>query len=252
VSPTCVALVPARAGSKRIPGKNVRRLGGHPLIAYTLAAARDSGIFAGLIVSTDAEEVAAVARHYGAEVPFLRPAAFAGDGSPDIEWLAHLLGALRDGGRTFDAFCLLRVTSPFRTAETIRRAWERFRTAGAIDSIRAVERCRQHPGKMWVLEGDRIRPLLRDGPARPPWHSTPSQFLPPVYAQNASMEIAYSRVALQGGTIAGETIAPFFTEGLEGFDLNDRNDWIVAEQLLASGEARLPPVSVPPYPEPAP
>lgn len=249
MNPRCVALVPARAGSKRIPGKNVRRLGGHPLMAYTLSAARDSGIFSGIIVSTDSPDVAAVARHYGAEVPFLRPAEFAGDASPDIEWLRHLLETLRAEGRTFEAFCLLRVTSPFRTAETVRRAWDRFLSAGSIDSIRAVERCRQHPGKMWVAEGDRIRPLLKDGPARPPWHSTPTQSLPPVLAQNASMEIAWSRVVLEGGTIAGDEIAPFTTQGFEGFDLNDRNDWIVAEELLRTGEARLPPVSFPPYPE---
>src|SRR5262245_7588273 len=117
MEPSCIALVPARAGSKRIPGKNLRRLGGHPLIAYTLAVARRCGLFRRLIVSPDSEAIAAVARHYGAEVPFLRPAEFSGDLSPDIEWLRHALEALKRKGPLEDAFSLLRITSPFRTPE---------------------------------------------------------------------------------------------------------------------------------------
>ncbi|MDX1707152.1 MAG: acylneuraminate cytidylyltransferase family protein, partial [Desulfobacterales bacterium] len=76
--PSIVGLIPARAGSKRVPDKNIRRLGGHPVIAYTIAAALESGIFTDVIVSTDSEEYAKVARHYGAEVPFLRPPELAG------------------------------------------------------------------------------------------------------------------------------------------------------------------------------
>src|SRR5437868_8018718 len=93
-APVAVALIPARSGSKRVPGKNVRRLGAHPVIAYTIAAALDSGIFADVIVSTDDERYADMARHYGAHVPFMRPAAMAGDGSPDIEWIEHALQTL--------------------------------------------------------------------------------------------------------------------------------------------------------------
>src|SRR5438093_12621695 len=82
--PTCFALVPARAGSKRVPAKNIRPLAGHPLLAYTIAAARESGIFAGVIVSTDSPEIAEIAQYYGAESPFLRPAAMATDVAADI------------------------------------------------------------------------------------------------------------------------------------------------------------------------
>src|SRR5688572_21054602 len=124
--PSAVALIPARQGSKRVPGKNVRALGGHPMLAYTIAPAIESGVFDRVIVSTDSDEIAAIARHYGAEVPFLRPAAFAGDTSPDIEWLEHLLTELRRQGRSWDAFSILRPTSPFRSAAMIRRAFERF------------------------------------------------------------------------------------------------------------------------------
>jgi N-acylneuraminate cytidylyltransferase len=90
-APTCVALIPARSGSKRVPGKNVRTLCGHPVIAYTIAAAVQSRAFSAVIVSTDDPDYAAIARRYGAEVPFLRPVLFAGDVSPDIEWVEHAL-----------------------------------------------------------------------------------------------------------------------------------------------------------------
>jgi CMP-N,N'-diacetyllegionaminic acid synthase len=240
--PTVVGLVPARAGSKRVASKNVRPLGGHPLIAYTLSAARASGVLSALVVSTESPEVAVIAERYGAEVPFLRPAEMAGDLSPDIDWVEYTLGRLREAGRAYDCFSLLRPTSPFRQPATIRRAWERFRSLSGADSIRAVERCRQHPMKMWVERGDRLEPLIPGGPVDPPWHSTPYQALPPVFAQNASLEIAWSRVVFEGRTIAGRVIAPFFTEGVEGFDINDRFDWIVAEEMVRSGEARLPDV----------
>jgi CMP-N,N'-diacetyllegionaminic acid synthase len=251
-----VAFIPARHGSKRVPGKNTRILAGHPTLAYTIAPALASGVFAAVIVSTDSEDTAAVARHYGAEVPFLRPAAYAGDTSPDIEWLEHALRELAGQGRTWDAFSLLRPTSPFRSAATIRRAWDQFVGAKGADSLRAIEKCAQHPGKMWVVRGDRMVPLLPPGargslgevgPTSQPWHSTPYQALPPVYVQNASLEMAWTRVVLEGGTIAGDVLVPFVTEGYEGFDINDPTDWMVAERLLADGAAQLPTVAAPPY-----
>jgi CMP-N-acetylneuraminic acid synthetase len=246
-TPAVVALIPARHGSKRVPGKNVRTLGGHPMLAYTIGSALDSGVFDAVIVSTDSEEVAAIARHYGAEVPFLRPAEYAGDKSPDIEWVDYTLRRLRENGRAWDCFSLLRPTSPFRTAETIRRAWALFSSQDGVDSLRAVELCAQHPGKMWVVNGHRMRPLLDGAPPGRPWHSTPYQALPPVYIQNASLEIAWTRVVFEQRTIAGEVIVPFLTEGHEGFDINDRHDWMVAEQIVAAGEASLPPVTKMPY-----
>jgi N-acylneuraminate cytidylyltransferase len=229
-------------GSKRVPGKNVRRLHGHPLMAYTIAPALQSGVFDAIIVSTDSDEIAAIARHYGAEVPFLRPSAMAGDISPDIEWVEFTLNKLREQGRQYDCFCLLRPTSPFRTPDTIRRAWEAFRLEIGVDSMRAVEQCAQHPAKMWVVRRNRLLPLLPYGPTDQPWHSSPYQSLPAVYVQNASLEIAWSRVVFDGRTIAGETLVPFFTTEPEGFDINNSSDWIMAEHLLETGEARLPSV----------
>lgn len=248
VSPRLVALVPARAGSKRVANKNVRRLGSHPLLAYTIAAARSSGVFDDIVVSTDAEPIAAIARHYGARTPFLRPAALAGDLSPDIDWVEHALASLAEHGQRYDAFSLLRPTSPFRSPETIRRAWDRFRGMEGADSLRAVERCEQHPAKMWRLADERIVPLLPGAsPGGAPWHSTPYQALPEIWVQNASLEIAWCRVVEKARTIAGDSVIPFFTQGHEGFDLNEPRDWWYAEELLARGEVRLPEVDRPPW-----
>ncbi|HLB44848.1 MAG TPA: acylneuraminate cytidylyltransferase family protein [Candidatus Limnocylindrales bacterium] len=242
-----MALIPARQGSKRVPGKNIRVLRGHPLVAYTIAPALESGVFDAVVVSTDSEAIGAVARHYGADVPFLRPAALAGDTSPDIDWVEFTLNALRQQGRSYDCFSLLRPTSPFRTPDTIRRAWAAFRGEPGVDSLRAVERCAQHPAKMWIVRGNRLLPLLPFGPAEQPWHSSQYQSLPLVYVQNASLELAWSRVVFEGRTIAGATIVPFFTSEGEGFDINTATDWIVAEQLLEAGSVALPAVPEQPY-----
>jgi N-acylneuraminate cytidylyltransferase len=244
---SCVALIPARSGSKRVAGKNVRTLAGHPLLAYTVATARASGQFDRVIVSTDSDEYAEIARHYGAEVPFLRPTALAGDLSPDIEWVEFTLKTLADAGDRHDSFSILRPTSPFRTASTIQRAFRQFQDDWGADSLRAVEKCRQHPGKMWIVRGQRMTPLLPFWNDKQPWHSSQYQALPEVYVQNASLEIAWSRVVFDGRTIAGEVVTPFLTEGHEGFDINRPEDWAGAEALVASGAVHLPDVPAPAY-----
>jgi CMP-N-acetylneuraminic acid synthetase len=246
--PTIVALIPARAGSKRVPDKNIRPLAGHPVMAYTIAAALESGIFADVIVSTDSRQYAQIARHYGAEVPFLRPMALAGDISPDIEWLAYTIKKLEEDGRKYDCFSILRPTSPFRMPETIRRAWQAFLAEEGVDSLRAVEKCKQHPGKMWVIRGKRMMPLLPLNPGEQPWHSSQYQSLPEVFVQNASLEIAWVRVVVKERTIAGTVLMPFLTEGHEGFDLNNSYDWDLAERWVSNGDAALPAVPQDPYP----
>lgn len=248
-APSVVALIPARSGSQRVPGKNVRRLGAHPLIAYTIAAARQSGVFDAVVVSTDSRSYAQLAEYYGAEAPFLRPAEYAGATSPDIEWVSHALEALSAAGRTYDCFSILRPTSPFRTAATLQRAWQVFCADGAADSLRAVEKCAQHPGKMWIARGGRLLPLLPFATSQQPWHSTPYQALPEIYVQNASLEIARCDVVSGQGSIAGATVMPFFTQGFEGLDINAQEDWWYAEHLLVRGEAQLPPVPQTPFKE---
>ncbi len=246
-NPSVVALIPARSGSKRVPDKNIRPLAGHPLIAYSIAAAIQSGIFAAVIVSTDSERYAEISRYYGAEVPFMRPAEFSGDSSPDIEWIEYTLQRLAADGRPCDCFSILRPTSPFRLPETIQRAWNEFRAEVGVDSLRAVEKCGQHPGKMWVIRGRRMLPLLPIGPADQPWHSSQYPSLPEVYVQNASLEIAWSRVVLEGRTIAGHVVMPFLTRDAEGFDVNQPYDWDLAEHMVQNRTARLPPVRQRPY-----
>jgi len=246
--PSIVALIPARAGSKRIPDKNIRSLAGHPLLAYTISSALQSQVFSEVIVSTDSQLYAEIAKYYGAKAPYLRPAELAGDLSPDIEWLEHSLNRLRQDGREYDCFSILRHTSPFRLAETIQRAWRTFKDEKGVDSLRAVEKCKQHPGKMWVVRGNRMAPLLPLTPPEQPWHSSQYQSLPEVYVQNASLEIAWTRVIFESRTIAGEVLMPFFTEDYEGFDVNSAYDWNLAEHLVDSGQARLPSISQDPYP----
>jgi N-acylneuraminate cytidylyltransferase len=244
--PHAVALVPARAGSQRVPGKNVRQLAGHPLIAYSLAAAHESGVFESVVVATDSPEIADTARRYGGEVPGLRPAAISTATSPDIEWVLWAKSQLAKDGRAPELFSILRPTSPFRTAATIRRAWDALLTLGdSADSIRAVEKCRQHPAKMWVLAEGLLEPLLAQPDRETPLHSRQYQALPPVFVQNSSLEIAWSRV-LEGPlpTISGRRIAPFLTESAEGFSLDYPDDFERAEAMIASGVVQLPRIEV--------
>lgn len=243
-SPTVVALIPARSGSKRVTGKNVRLLNGHPLVSYTIAAARLSGVFAAIVVSTDSEGYADIAKKYGAEVPFLRPVDMAGDLSPDIEWIEHALTELLSMGREFDCFSILRPTSPFRLPETIQRAWQEFNSQKGVDSLRAVEKCSEHPGKMWVIGGNRMSPLLPFSTTEQPWHSTPYQALPEVYVQNASLEIAWTRVIFENKNITGNTVMPFLTKGYEGFDVNHPYDLRLAEELINTGQVKLPDIKL--------
>ena len=243
--PSVVAFVPARAGSERVPGKNVRRLAGHPLLAYAIATARESGIAERIVCSTDSEEIADVARWYGADVPFLRPSEYATSTSPDIEWLTYTLAELSE---RYDLFALVRATNPFRGPGVLRRGLEQLLATPQADSIRAVELVKQHPGKMWVLEGQTMRPLLEQSGLESAWHAGQYQALPQVYVQNSALEIAWTRVVAETGTREGRVLAPYLTEGLEGFNVDDEEDWARAEALVASGAASLPPVDRDPYP----
>jgi len=243
-APSAVAFIPARGGSQRVPGKNVRELAGHPLIAYSIAAARSSGLFDAVIVSTDSEEIAEAGARYGAEVPGLRPAEIASSTSPDIEWVRHVLGGLGAEGREPELFSILRPTSPFRGADTIRRAHDELLARDDADSIRAVELCKQHPGKMWTIDGELMRPLLPQPEEGVPTHSRQYQDLPEIYVQNSSLEIAWTRAVTELGSIAGDTVAPFFTDGAEGFTIDYEGDWSEAERIVAEGDATLPSVDL--------
>ena len=212
MKPKSVAFIPARSGSKRVPDKNIKLLDGHPILAYTVRAAIESTVFDSVICATDSELYADIARYYGAEVPFLRSSDISGDKSPDIEWVVWMLKTLRASGREYEIFSILRPTSPFRLPQTIRRAWDIFINDTDADSLRAIEKCKQHPGKMWVIRGKRMLPLLPFANGTTPWHSSQYAALPEIYAQDASLEIAWSRIALEQNSIAGESIAPFISQ----------------------------------------
>ena len=246
---TVVALIGARAGSERVPGKNVRRLAGHPLLAYAIETARQSAVFDRIVVSTDSEEIAKVARWYGADVPFLRPDEYATATSPDIEWIAWTLPRLEE---RYDLFAIVRATNPFRGPDTIRRGLEQLIATPEADSIRAVERAKQHPGKMWELtiDGRTMMPLLDQSHLDVAWHAGQYQALPPVYVQNSALEIAWTRVVAATGTREGRVLAPYLTEGHEGLNIDDEDDFAFAERLVAEGRATLPAVEREPYPVP--
>jgi CMP-N,N'-diacetyllegionaminic acid synthase len=240
--PSVVALIPARSGSERVPDKNVRPLAGHPLLAYAVATARQAEIFDRIVCSTDSGKVAEVAQRYGADVPFLRPGALATATSPDIEWITHALDQLDE---RYDLFAIVRATNPFRGADVLRRGFEQLLATPEADSIRAVERVKQHPGKMWLLEGKTMRPLLDQSHLDVAWHAGQYQALPEVYVQNSALEIAWTRVVSQTRTREGRVVAPYLTSGFEGFNIDDEDDWDRARRLVDGGEVSLPDVTLP-------
>jgi N-acylneuraminate cytidylyltransferase len=241
-APRAVAFVPARSGSERVPGKNVRPLAGHPLVAYAIETALQSGVFERVVCSTDSEEIADVARWYGADVPFLRPTELATSTSPDAEWLSFTLPRLEE---PYELFAIVRATNPFRGPAAVRRGLDQLIETPEADSLRAVERVKQHPGKMWVLaeDGRTMAPLLDQSHLDVAWHAGQYPALPPVYVQNSALELAWSRVVSDTGTREGRVVAPFFTDGYEGFNVDDEEDWERAERLLAEGAAALPEVA---------
>jgi CMP-N,N'-diacetyllegionaminic acid synthase len=245
--PSAIALIGARSGSERVVGKNVRRLAGHPLLAYAIETARRADVFDRILVSTDSEQIAQVARWYGADVPFLRPEEYATSTSPDIEWIAWTLPRLDE---RYDLFAIVRATNPFRGPDAIRRGLDQLLATPEADSIRAVELVKQHPGKMWVIDevGRLMRPLLDQSHLDVAWHAGQYQALPPVYVQNSALEIAWTRVVEATGTREGVIQAPFLTEGHEGLNIDDEDDFARAEELVASGRARLVPIGREPYP----
>jgi len=131
----------------------------------------------------------------------------------------------------------------------VRRGLEQLLATPEADSVRAVERVKQHPGKMWLLaeNGRTMTPLLDQSDLEVAWHAGQYQALPEVYVQNSALEIAWTRVVTETGTREGNVLAPFLTSALEGFNVDDEEDWERAERLVAAGDASLTEVARPPY-----
>jgi CMP-N,N'-diacetyllegionaminic acid synthase len=207
--PEILALIPARGGSKSIPRKNLLPVGGKPLIAYSIEQARDSRFVARTVVSTDDVEIAAVARRYGAEVPFIRPAEYAQDMSPDIDVFRHALQWLADReGYGPELVVHLRPTGPVRRVEVIDRAIALMLEHPEADALRSVSVPVQTPYKMWRIEGDYLSPLLElEGQSEP--YCMPRQRLPEVWWQNGYVDIIRPRTILELGLMCGHTVLPF-------------------------------------------
>jgi CMP-N,N'-diacetyllegionaminic acid synthase len=221
-------LIPARAGSVRVPGKNTRLLDGKPLFLWTVDVARAADA-AKVIVSTDDPVIEAwLGYSYRFAIHHRKPEHATAD-SPDIEWLLDVLPMV---DTPHIAIC--RPTNPFRTASTIRRGYAAFLGSGA-DSIRAVTKVTHpHPAKMWRFQGRYMMPILMGShPDGTPYHSSPTQSLPEVYAQNASLEIVHRAIVECTKTISGYRIAPFLTDARESFDINTEADFAVADAMAA-------------------
>ena len=228
-----LGVVPARAGSRRIPNKNMRLLGGKPLLEYSVAALRESGVCSHILIATDTLDVTAIADRYNAGI-FRR--VIAGDDQPDIVWVRELVNSFAFA--LPDALIIARPTSPFRGGETITHAWERFQADQPADSLRAVREVREHPGKMWRRQRDRIEPLLSgwitgvEPSHYTPWHSAPTQILPAVFVQTGGLEIVWTKTIRETETLAGSNIIGFELNGDEALDINTEEDWESAERAL--------------------
>ena len=215
-----VALIPARSGSKRLPGKNIKELRGVPLIAYSINSALETKLFDEVIVSTDSEEVAKIAIKWGASVPMLRPIEYASDLSADIDWVLHSVEHMVTTPKSIlECIAILRPTSPLRTA----------------NSLRAMEITNKHPGIMWrVGEDGHATPILDQTGFETPTHDRPTQSLEKIWVQNASLEIVRFRSLQKSRKISGGKVFSFTMPGLEGYDINTQLEWDFLEYMLKS------------------
>lgn len=204
-----LALIPARGGSKGIARKNLLRLGGRPLIAYSILQARESRQIDRVIVSTDDEEIALVAREWGADVPFLRPASYADDLSPDLDVFRHALDWLDVHDSYKPAMVVhLRPPSPVRRIEVIDAAIELLAAHPEADAVRSVSVARQTPFKMWrVTATGYLEPIVRL-PGVTDSQSLPRQRLPLAYWQNGYVDVVRPRAVAQKDSMWGDCALP--------------------------------------------
>jgi N-acylneuraminate cytidylyltransferase len=216
-----LALIPARGGSKGVPDKNIRMLFGHPLIAYAIAAARMSRETDRIIVTTDSERIAAVAKSYGAEVPFLCPAKYARDDSPDIEFVRHAVEwLLENEGGMPDYIVHLRPTAPLRDPRVIDAAIAAVREDAGATSLRSGSLC-AHPPYKWFKEGadGYWAPLfasLRNDDA-----NIPRQEFPKVYVPNGYVDVLKTEFVMRSGLLHGERMIGFQTDEMPDIDTEE-------------------------------
>lgn len=223
--PSVVALIPARGGSKGVPGKNMRPLAGLPMIGWSILAARHTDAFDRVVVSTNSVEIAERSRSFGAEVPFLRPAALAQDRSPDRDYVMHALDTFRDDGREPTHIAILRPTTPIRAPEVLGAAVRSVIARPAATGLRSVHELPEPPQKMMGIEDGWLTGLFPDDP-RPEYYNLPRQTFPPAFHPNGYVDIVTRDWLRQSDSgIFGPRVLGFVTEPVvevdrpEDFDL---------------------------------
>lgn len=218
-----LAIIPARGGSKGIPRKNIKPLMGKPLIGWSIDAAKQASCVDRLIISTEDEEIASVARGLGADVPFMRPAELAADETPGIAPVLHAIEQLP----VYDWVLLLQPTSPLRSAEDIDGIWQFCQERGAPSAVSVCE-VGKHP--YWMYQSDaehRLQPFIEGRP-----DVTRRQDLPPAYALNGALYIARTDWLLeQQGFIGTETLG-YIMPPERSVDLDAPQDWRWVEFLI--------------------
>ena len=248
-----LALIPARGGSKGIPRKNIRLFAGYPLIAWSIAAAKQSELVTRLIVSTDDEEIAAIAREYGAQTPFRRPAELAQDTSTDLPVFEHALKWLEEvENYRSEVIVQLRPTSPMRPHGMVDGAIRILLDHEDADCVRGVVPAKQNPFKMWRFygEGKPLHPVVEVGGIREPYNA-PRQVLPSVYWQTGHIDAIRVSTISQKHSLTGDTIYPFVIDSSYAVDMDTLEDWAKYEdlvysvglQIVSPGKVRRPPPS---------
>ncbi len=232
-----LALIPARGGSKGIPRKNIRSFAGYPLIAWSIAAAKQSELVTRVIVSTDDEEIAAVAREWGAETPFLRPAELAQDKTTDLPVFEHALKFLEEiEGYHPEIVIQLRPTSPIRPKGMVDSAIRILLNHPDADCVRGVVPAGQNPFKMWRFSGEDkpLAPLLQvEGIPEP--YNAPRQILPPVYWQTGHIDAIRTSTIARKNSLTGDVIYPLVIDPKYTVDIDTLADWAKYETVVYSG-----------------
>lgn len=221
-----IAVIPARGGSKRIPRKNLRNFCGQPMLAWPLQAAQDSGLFQRIIVSTDDEEIAALAQQLGGEVPFRRPPALADDHTPTQPVIQHAIETLQAQGQTIDAVCCLYATAPFVRASDLR-AGRQLIDDPAISYAFAATRFGFPIQRAFFLD-EAGQPQM----FQPEHALTRSQDLPEAYHDAGQFYWARSSTWLAGGAIFGPQARPVLLPAERVQDIDTEADWQRAEALM--------------------
>ena len=236
--PEVLAIIPARGGSKGIPGKNIREFAGFPLVVYSIAAGRQAKTVTRVLVSTDSEEIAAVSRQYGAETPFLRPAEYAQDNTLDLPVFRHALEWLAQHENYHpDVIVQLRPTSPIRPRTCVDDAVKLLLGRPEADSVRGVVPAGQNPFKMWRVDPatGQMRPLLAvDGVAEP--YNAPRQVLPPVHWQTGHIDAIRPATILKKNSMSGDVILSVLIDPRFAVDIDIPADWPKYERLIYNGD----------------